>query len=223
MDRLWDFGQEPENKKKTAIPFGSTKATFNQGDLNISKAIDGNRNNNNGWAIDGGTGKDQSALLVLKEPLNFTNPTQLVFLMEQFYQDNKHAVGRFRISVTDDPNPDLQGVPRDIDQILAVVSAARTEEQQVRLEEWFEGRSDERRQKLAAIEESKKPRPADPEVTKREQALKIATEPLSVDPQLTRLERAVKLSEGQLQDLRTTIAQDLAWALINSPSFLFNR
>ena len=212
-----------EKKNKTAIPFGSAKATFNQGDLNISKAIDGNRNNNNGWAIDGGTGKDQSALLVLKEPLNFNNPTQLVFLMEQFYQDNKHAVGRFRISVTDDPNPDLQGIPRDIDQILALVSAARTEEQQVRLQEWFEGRSDERQQKLAAIEESKKPRPADPEVTKREQALKIASEPLSVDPQLTRLERAVKLSEGQLQDLRTTIAQDLAWALINSPSFLFNR
>ena len=38
-----------DKKQKTAIPFGSTKATFNQGDLTIAKAVDGNRNNNMDW------------------------------------------------------------------------------------------------------------------------------------------------------------------------------
>jgi hypothetical protein len=34
--------------------------------------------------------------------------------------------------------------------------------------------------------------------------------------------RDIALSEGQLLDKRLTATQDLAWALINSPAFLFN-
>ena len=47
--------------------------------------------------------------------------------------------------------------------------------------------------------------------------------PLPVDPKFARLQRAVQLSESQLKDARLTAAQDLAWALINTSAFLFNR
>ena len=70
---------------------------------------------------------------------------------------------------------------------------------------------------------SRLPRPTDPGLATRQARLEAESKPLPPDPQLARLESAVELSEKQLQDIRKTMAQDLAWALINSPAFLFNR
>jgi hypothetical protein len=46
--------------------------------------------------------------------------------------------------------------------------------------------------------------------------------PLPEDSRLLRLRADAKESEGQLVNARLTSAQDLVWALINSPAFLFN-
>jgi hypothetical protein len=50
-----------------------------------------------------------------------------------------------------------------------------------------------------------------------------ANKPVSIDPQLARLRADAALSTKQLEHSRLTFVQDLAWALINSPAFLFNR
>jgi hypothetical protein len=55
------------------------------------------------------------------------------------------------------------------------------------------------------------------------QRLTEVSQPLPIDPKLAELRTAVDLSTRQLQNARLTFAQDLAWALINSPAFLFNR
>ena len=47
--------------------------------------------------------------------------------------------------------------------------------------------------------------------------------PLPADPRLVTLKRAADLSTRQLEQTRLIGAQDLAWALINNPAFLFNR
>jgi hypothetical protein len=74
-----------------------------------------------------------------------------------------------------------------------------------------------------ALAEAEKPRPQDPKLVELKAVLDDANKPLPEDPQLARLQRAVKLSEEQLKNERLTAAQDLVWALINSPAFLFNR
>jgi hypothetical protein len=45
----------------------------------------------------------------------------------------------------------------------------------------------------------------------------------SQDEELVRLEREVAKSEEMLKNRRLVGVQDLGWALINNPAFLFNR
>ena len=67
-----------------------------------------------------------------------------------------------------------------------------------------------------------KPLPVDPALVALEQKYANAQKPIVIDPKLVNLRRDAGLSEQQLGDKRLTAAQDLAWALINSPAFLFN-
>ena len=52
---------------------------------------------------------------------------------------------------------------------------------------------------------------------------RILAKGLPVSSRIARLRRAMDLSKGQLGKKRLIGAQDIAWALINTPSFLFNR
>ena len=64
--------------------------------------------------------------------------------------------------------------------------------------------------------------PVDPKLSQLRDALAEVSRPLPPDAKLQRLRRDVELSAKQLEKSRLTFAQDLAWALINSPAFLFN-
>ena len=64
--------------------------------------------------------------------------------------------------------------------------------------------------------------PVDPKLLQLRDALAEASRPLPPDAKLEQLRRDVELSAKQLEKTRLTFAQDLAWALINSPAFLFN-
>jgi hypothetical protein len=56
-----------------------------------------------------------------------------------------------------------------------------------------------------------------------EQKAKVATHYQSLDTEYQRLKSEVQRSDEQLKNKRLIGVQDLAWALINSPGFLFNR
>ncbi len=48
------------------------------------------------------------------------------------------------------------------------------------------------------------------------------SQPTPDDPMLVQLREDAKQSTKQLENIRLTAAEDLTWALINSPAFLFN-
>ncbi len=72
------------------------------------------------------------------------------------------------------------------------------------------------------LAENRQPRAVDPVLLKLREKMKQAEEPVPLDPGLVRLRRDTELSAKQLEQNRLTMVQDLAWALINSPAFLFN-
>ncbi len=218
----WATAEKPDEKKR--IEFASAKADFEQESLEAGKAINGKQDESgDGWAISPQLGVDHVAVFSLKEPLTLQQATRLTIALDQRHADRKHLLGRFRISVTDAENPLEFGIPRDIDQILTTAPAARDDAQKQTLLNWFRSQNAERRQKELALAKSQQPRPIDPGITERQAKIDLESQPLPVDPQLARLQRAVKLSEDQLQHARLTAAQDIAWALVNSPAFLFNR
>ena len=56
-----------------------------------------------------------------------------------------------------------------------------------------------------------------------EQNTALTTHVLGQDGELARLKNAVAQAEASTKNARLIGVQDLAWALINSPAFLFNR
>ena len=69
---------------------------------------------------------------------------------------------------------------------------------------------------------AKKPLPIDPELIKLRNHLTAMEKVPRADPLHDRLRYDLDLSTKQLSQRRLTGAQDLAWALINTPAFLFN-
>jgi hypothetical protein len=69
---------------------------------------------------------------------------------------------------------------------------------------------------------SLQPLPVDPKLTELKTQVELASKPVPEDARLAQLRADVEASEKQMTNQRLTAAQDLAWALINSPAFLFN-
>jgi hypothetical protein len=63
----------------------------------------------------------------------------------------------------------------------------------------------------------------DPRQIEMKTNLEKASVPIRLDPVLVQLRIDAESSKRQISDKRLTVVQDLTWALINNPAFLFNR
>jgi hypothetical protein len=206
------------------IKLHKAQATFSQAGYPIESAIDGNRtaDNGNGWAVYPELGQDHSAVFELVTPLEAARNGVLELTIHQNYTDSQHSLGRFRISLTDAPSPLAFGLPPEIAASLAKPAEQRSDAERNALLELVR-KSDEQYKKLQAeLAREQQALPDDPRLKQLESELANAQEALPVDMKLQRLRRAVALSEEQLKNKRLTVAQDIVWALINSPAFLYN-
>ena len=214
-------GREP---KLTKVALQNAKADFSQEGFNVTTAIDGKKpDDNNGWASHPKLGVRRVATFELKKPIQGEEASTLSFTINQSYKGNEFSLGKFRLWATASDQPVDFGVPENIGAILDIASEERTDEQKESLLAFFRAQDDELKKKQDQVAEAKKPRPIDPMLKELQEKLARVEQPLPPDPALTELERAVQLSTDQLETKRLTAAQDLAWALINNPAFLFNR
>jgi hypothetical protein len=78
------------------------------------------------------------------------------------------------------------------------------------------------RSKVAAVAASKAPLPVDSRLASLRNQVESAKRPVPLDPTLEQLRHDLEMSIQQAATRRLTVAQDITWALINSPAFLFN-
>jgi WD40 repeat protein len=218
-----EWAPDDEPNKKTPVAFGSAQADFSQDKYAVKTAIDGKKTDReNGWATSPKTGENRTGVFEARQ--NFgSSPGILTFYLDQVYQDGQHTIGRFRISVTTSPQPlTLDGLSKNIANILAVPTDRRTDPQKAELAKYYRGVDSEFQKLKRAFVEARQPRPVDPKLQQLHHTLAEVRKPLPVDPKLAELRGDGEMSARQLAGARLTFAQDLAWALINSPAFLFN-
>jgi len=212
------------NEAPVKLSFENALATFSQNGYPVASAIDGKvATERNGWAIAPQMGKAHFASFQTKQDIAFKGGLELTFTLKQEFNSGQHALGRFRLAATDAPRPVSFGLPAEIKAIFAVAADKRTPQQKKKLSDSFKNANPERIKLVKALAEARKPLPADPKIKQFQDRLDLAKKPVPLPPRIARLRRALELSKGQLAKKRIVGAQDLAWAIINTPAFLFNR
>ncbi len=216
-------GPKGDPKQLKPVKLQNPRSDFNQVSLTINEAIDGNRAAaGNGWAIHPAMGLTHWATFETATPIGSTGGTTLTVKLTHAYTDGMHTLGRFRLSVTKLARPVGLGLAEDYRVILATVPELRTEAQRNTILALHRTIDPEYGKRVDALNASRAPLPGDPHVDELRARVDAASKPLPADPRLTQLRADVEQSIKQAIDRRLTAAQDIAWALINSPSFLFN-
>ncbi|MBM4005253.1 MAG: DUF1553 domain-containing protein [Planctomycetes bacterium] len=158
------------------------QADFSQEGWPVANAIDGNEGT--GWAVSPSFNVPHFATFETAADAGATGGSIVTIRLSQQFDDGNHALGRFRISLTNSPRPlGRSNLPE------AVLAALQVDDQQ---------RSPEQKQVLA-------------------------NHFRSMDSDYQSLLAAVQRSTEAIKNRRLLGVQDLAWALINNPAFLFNR
>lgn len=212
-------------KKPMPLKFTDAKTDFIQDGFDVKNSINGNATaDDRGWAAGGNEHQPNWARFQWDKPLVVdAKGGTLTLTIRCQYSSGDYPLGRFRVWATNSASPLDAGLPSDIAALLQTEPAKRNNAQTTALTTFYQHRSKDRN--LLAFKQFKEkiPLPGDPKLAGLQAAVKAAELPIKEDPKLLELRQSMDFSTRQSANRRLTAAQDLAWALVNSPSFLFNR
>ena len=167
-------------------------------------------------------GVDHWVTYKLKKPIENADGGTLVIQLHQYHNAAEHQLGRFRISATTATGNIPLDLPDTLRSVVSTPETQRTDAAKKRLTDYI-GRTDGDKLKAdAALAAAKTPVPRDTETVRLEKRRDFLSKPTADSAQIVRLRADAKYSDEQVKNLRLTAAEDLTWALINSPAFLFN-
>ncbi len=124
------------------VGLANATADLERPDFPVSNVIDGNLKTH--WYSDFGPIKrnqDRNIVVTTKAPVGFDGGTYFVFQLAEKFDESiswgKPNIGRFRVSVTTDPNPTADPVPPKIRRLLALPARERTAEHKAALFSYY--------------------------------------------------------------------------------------
>jgi len=87
----------------TPVRFSAARADFEQPQYGAAEAIDDKADT--GWAIAGGIGQPHEAIFTVQPDTSLPAGAPLTITLDQQYADGQHALGKFRLSVVQEPAP----------------------------------------------------------------------------------------------------------------------
>ncbi|MFK7734925.1 MAG: DUF1549 domain-containing protein [Pirellulaceae bacterium] len=216
------YAREAGSKESKLVAIKRGLTDYDQGGFSANQVFDGNVTDQKGWAVSPRGGTEHWAVFEFKQPIEFSGNTQLEFRIHQNHNAEKHRLAHFRLSVT----TDTEELPLGLTESFAALSRIQAEQRNVddfaQLFAYLE-QSDKKATELKSIvAQLKKPLAPDNELVGLQNQLKLLQVETPDDPKLVQLRADFAASEEQVGNRRLTLAQDLTWALINSPAFLFN-
>lgn len=118
--------------KVTPVKIVSAEATYEQGDLKVDRAFDGNPKT--GWAVYEGKpiDREHAAVFRLAEPLTMEKDATLTIMLHHDSPHVSHNIGRFRLSVSGLPDARLDSNNSLVD-VLRIDAGKRTPEQRAQI------------------------------------------------------------------------------------------
>ncbi len=203
--------------------FNGAAADFSQVNFEVAKAVDDKKGDgNNGWAVSPQTGVPHYAAFALVKPFGDAKGLRLRFELNQ-PRAAGFNIARFRIYVTTGASPLSFGLPVAVGEALKKPAPLRSKEDIAAITAYWKDNDPELVKQRLTLAKSQMPLPADPGIIERRGAIAKAGEPIRLDPKLVQLRTDVEQSKAQNANRRLTGSQDLVWALVNTPAFLFNR
>lgn len=160
-------GGMPEKPLKLVKP----RATHQQNTSALSIAASIDDDPISGWAVDGQIGKDQAAVFETAEAFGSESDTSITITMTFNHPNSKHAIGRFRLSVSRNSNAAAEvGNPGPSPEVITALAALRenADESSTAWQtalDWFATTDEESVAKLNAVTRKKNSRPK-PKLTK---------------------------------------------------------
>lgn len=212
-------------KKPAALKFKDAKTDHIQRGFDVKASINGQvGRDDKGWAVAGNERQPNWARFQFEKALEVDGKGGVLTLTVQCqYGGGEYPLGRFRIWATDAANPLDAGLPAAVAAVLQTEPARRQAEQKTALATFFRSRDKQRHVLAYKLFAEKRPLAPDARLLALQGAVTAAELPIKEDPKLLELRDNVAHSTRQAANRRLTASQDLAWALVNSPSFLFNR
>jgi hypothetical protein len=198
------------------------QADFSQSGFNPAQAVDAQTKDQRGWAVSPRGGTVHWVTYETKTPIDYEGGTILTLTIHQNHNAADHRLAHFRISVTTDEGGVQIGLPEEFAALTTLPNAKRNPETLAPLLAYLEQNDEKWEQLRQSVQQAKQPVPEDEQLASLRRLAATLESETPDDPKLVQLRADAETSREQMKDQRLTLAQDLTWALINSPAFLFN-